>query len=442
LTLAGTSWPRNLTTGSTSVQVSPAGGHNAFPGVTVCADGSLLAVWRKAAAHGWAPGSQTLAARSIDQGRTWSAPWVIYCQPDQDTGFGMLTTLSDGRIACIGQVRSSGPATAGAWCGVMFSSDQGETFGPVIPVPFTFTSWAYAAGNLTELDDGTLLALGYGQDTGATITTTRLMRSTDGGYSWHTETTVMDDGARPFNEGIIDRCPDGRLMALVRCEETGFRRIFRTYSTDDGLTWSTRQPIVTGWGRPAWLPLSTGAVVMTYRREGDRSHMYRTSWDNGATWVTAQTLAGVTPSQSVYTQLVEVEPGVVGVIYADEANSGATADVRFKYLLDGHGFSPFGDLAPDTGYITTGLVPAPGWSLAPVSGYEGLAYRINAGGITVSGIATKAAYGPNEAIATLPRDLAPDRVIWQGDHRVTQDGAVRVVNAGTTNTVVHLTWPL
>lgn len=445
---ATTGWPRsgNLTSGSRSVSVYGGPGHNAFPGLALCADGSLLAVWRKADAHGYAPGSSTMAARSIDLGVTWSAPWTIYHEPTEDTGLSMVVTLASGRLACMGQIKESATAF---FAEVMFSDDHGDTWGPTVRVPFTFTGWTFAAGNLVELADGTLVIVGYGHDgqtlpTGEVITSTRTMRSTDGGYSWGDEATVIDGPTwgRPFNEASIGILADGTLLAIVRCEEPGYKRIWRATSADGGLTWTNVTARFPGWGRPAWLRTTSGGIVLSYRRSAGHHHVYRTSWDGGLTWTPEALLAGQTPWQSVYSQMVEVAPGVVAMVYADEHTNGSASRVRFKYLLDGVGTSPLGDDAPDTGYTQAGIAPGYGWSLATtMPGYEGLAVRLKSGHVTVSGVGTKAAYGPNEAIATIPREYAPDRVISSGPHRILPDGTVRVVDAGTVNTVVHLTYP-
>ena len=48
-----------------------------FPLVTRLHSGALLAVWREASSHSYCSFGRTVAARSPDGGRTWSAPWVV-----------------------------------------------------------------------------------------------------------------------------------------------------------------------------------------------------------------------------------------------------------------------------------------------------------------------------------------------------------------------------
>jgi hypothetical protein len=440
LPVSGSPRSGNINPGSASVAVSPPGAYEAFPGLCLCPDGSLLATWRSASAHGWAPGSTTKAARSYDLGQTWSAPWTIYTNPAQDIGYGMLTTLSDGRIACIGQYRSAAPAT-GSLCVIMFSHDNGLNWGPSAVVPFTFTDYSYAAGNVIELLDGSLLAIGYGKNTADTFSSTRTLRSLDGGVTWQDERVVANGPgtSNNFNEATIGRLPNGQIMALIRSEDTP-RKIWRSVSTDEGLSWSTATALFEGWGRPAWARLSSGGVVMTYRGNTDLSHLYRTSWDNGVTWTSPRQLDGPSPRQSVYTQLEELAPGLVAVIYADD--TPALANVRFKYLMDGTGLSPLGDLSNDTGYSTLGITAGSGWSLAAASGYTALSWRVKNGYSNINGIGSKASWAANEVIGIVPQALWPDRIIWQGNARIDTTGNVRAVAAGTGNIVVSLMYPL
>lgn len=429
-------------TGTRSVQINPAGAYEAFPGLTLCPDGSLLATYRSASAHGWAPGSATKAVRSTDLGQTWSAPWTIYTDPGEDIGFGMLTTLSDGRIACIGQYRSAAPAT-GALCIIIFSSDNGTTWSAPITIPFTFTDFSYAAGNVIELTNGNLLAIGYGKNTADTYTSTRTMISTDGGVTWGTERTVANGttDSKPYNEAVIGYMPNGQILALIRSEESPTKNIYKSISTDGGLTWSAPATLFPGWGRPAWTSMASGGIVMTYRGNSDLSHQYRVSYDNGVTWSGARQMAGQTPTQSVYTQLVELAPGLIAVAYSDDSST-TVANTRFKYLMDGVGLSPLGDLSGDSYYAASGITAGSGWSLAAASGYSGLAWRAKNGYANINGIASKASFAANELIATMPQEIWPDRIIWQGNYRIGTTGEVRVVSAGTVNTVVYLHYPL
>lgn len=434
---------RAVVPGQTVIRVSSAAGHAGFPGMAVCADGSLLAVWRQATQHGYSQGSACLAARSRDAGRTWSAPWVIHSSPNYDTGIATLTRLVSGRLINVGNLAYGGSSRAAV---VAHSDDQGATWSAPRALPFTWAAWSFTSGNVVELSDGALVTMAYGQDVVTPATSVRSLRSTDGGLTWSDEAWVDDPSTRAggapwFSEAWLGVLEDGTLMALLRNDAA--RVIYRTTSSDGGLTWATPVPALIGWGRPCWARLSSGLLVVAYRRASDDAHGMRISYDDGVTWDDEQLLAPRRASQSVYCQLEEVSAGLIGVVFADE-ESPTIANTRFKYLLDTPVASPFGDLpVDDTGWRTDNLTAEPGWSLAGAMGYAGLAWRVKGGRVDVAGIAIKnGAWAANEAVARLPESVAPDRVVWRDGVRVYPDRAVRIVSPGSGAVVVGVDYPL
>ncbi len=443
LPLTGSRGTGNLQVGPNVAGVSPVDTwHNGFPGFVRCADGSLLASYRRADGHANSTVSTIVMTRSYDFGRTWSPTWTVFS--DVSDGYGMFTRLASGRLALVGQskVGAVGSGATGTYVAVSYSSDNGSTWSAPVKVPFTHTDWTYYSGNLVELADGAQVVMAYGHNTGATSNawSVRVMRSTNGGATWTNEVTIADGTSpvRDYSEGTVNLLPDGSIMALFRSDVIGSMQ--RSVSTDGGLTWSAPTSVFTGTGRPAWILLDSGAVVCTYRAITGSAHVIRTSWDNGLTWSAERQVAPVT-TQSVYSQIEQVSSGLVGMIYADEVSSTQAA-TRFKYLMDGAGGTPLGDTAGDTGYNNTGWTVGSGWSLADSSGFSGLSWRIKGGWAFIYGIGTKASFAANEVIATAPWQLRPDRIITNGRYRIDPDGSVRVVAAGTTNTIVELTYPV
>lgn len=432
---------RAVLPGTTAVRVNTATGHNGFPGLCVCADGSLLIAWRHATQHGTSLGSRGVVSRSVDGGRTWSPEQVVFQAPGIDAGLGMPTRLASGRIALLG---TFGTDAGGRYVVATYSDDNGLTWTPPAPVPFTFGVWSFASGNIAELPDGTLVTMAYGvADDAAIYSSVRSMRSLDGGLTWGEEIVVADPNryGPAFSEAHLGVLPDGTLMALLRGDFS--RHVYRTTSFDGGLSWSIPELAFAGWGRPVWARLASGVMVVAYRRAGDDGHGIRVSVDDGVTWGPEQRMAPRGPSQSVYSGLEEVSPGVVAVAYADE-DSPTVATVRFKYLLDTPTASPLGEVpTDDTGWRTDGLTAGAGWSLADASGYKGLAWRLKGGRVDASGIAVKAgSFAANEIIARLPEFLAPDRVHVRNGCRIYPDATVRIIAAGTGAVVVGVDYPL
>lgn len=433
----------NLLVGRAYQTLAPlvAGQHNDFPGLTLCADGSLLAIWRRASAHTVEIGASLVMSRSRDLGATWSAPASILADAMFDQRDPSLHRVRSGRLY-LTYYKSTAATPAVQDSVIRYSDDHGQTWSGETSLPFGLTSWA-AVNGITELADGTLLAFGYGPNTGDTYTQTRTIRSTDGGTTWSGVATVAVSATQNFNEVCVDTLPNGTLMALIRSDNGGGGGtnpgIYRSVSTDGGASWSAVSKVIDGWGRPEWLTLASGGLVAFYRRFGDRLPMTTTSWDNGLTWGAADVLhpEDATISQSAYMQAVQVAAGVVAVVYCDEVNSGASGVTRFRYMLDGVGFSPLGDARLSTSTANVGawtpLTPTTGWQAYLADANYLPAYRLNGGMVEVrpgllqnTGAVTVTAGAASALSAAIPSNLRPVNTGFRSS------GAVHLTNNAPT----------
>jgi hypothetical protein len=342
----------NVVAGTKSTTLPTVASHGAFPGLVVCEDASVLVCWRDAAGHNPTSVGVIKAARSDDFGATWSAAYTI-ASDTLDVRDPALAILADGRLA-LQVFKHTGTAAAGVY--VAFSEDNGATFGPLEEVPFTFTSETASSSPVVELTSGDLIVAAYGKNTGDTHWSSRIMRSTDGGASWSGEVTVANGqtDSRMYGEPYVGVLPNGNLMATLR-SDTGTPTLYRTTSADGGLTWAATSSIMAASGRPAWLALSSGGVVLFMRRNSDSAHVFSTSWDNGVTWSASDLLGTVPPGggQSTYTQPVEVTAGLIAVARSTETSTTAST-TSLSYLLDGVGVSPLGDTRLSTGAAAGG----------------------------------------------------------------------------------------
>lgn len=414
--LSGSPKAGNILVGAAFQTLAPfvSGQHNNFPALTLCLDGTLLAVWRKGTAHGIEVAANLVQSRSADLGATWTAPTVLLSDSTYDQRDPSLLRLGSGRLALTYYKSNADGPQASV---IRFSDDHGATWSPEITLPFSFTGWV-AVNGVTELADGTLLAYGYGKDSGETYAITRSMRSTDGGANWGGEATIASGASQGFNEVCVDTLPNGTVMALVRSDDVSTGH-YRSISADGGASWSAATKVINGWGRPEWIPLASGGLVAFYRGIGDNAPYVTTSWDDGLTWATG-TLLHSDPAmfQSVYMQAVEVTSGLVAVVYCDELSTQTGAVTRFRYLMDGVGFSPLGDAritsAASNAGEWTALTPATNWRAVSGDARYLPAYRLNNGMVelrpgllqpTVN--VTPAAGGSVVVSAALPANVRP-----------------------------------
>lgn len=146
-----------------------------------------------------------------------------------------------------------------------------------------------------------------------------LIRSTDEGRSWEEYGLVaaLQPNEAPWpwmgkegpNEAALVRLSKDRLYCLFRTGGDGY--MGEAWSVDDGKTWSA--PVSSGFKgvAPHLRLMSDGLLACTYGRPGPVTIMF--SSDEGKTWTkTTPIFDGVSTH---YTDLIEVEPGKLLVVY-------------------------------------------------------------------------------------------------------------------------------
>jgi hypothetical protein len=343
--LPGSGRPGNLRAGTRPATVASTE-RNAFPGMAVCKDGSLLVVWRAAASHEPVHHSVIKARKYAANGRPLTDAYTVLSDP-LDLRDPMLTVLDSGEILMqYFKHDGTGTTIAGVW--VASTTDNGATFQVLFKVPYTWDSLAACAGRVVVAPNGDWLVAAYGR-TSATYNHIRLMRSTDHGATWRGEVTVAEGQAesRNYVEPPLGVLPDGSLMCLIRVADSNGANpaIYSTTSTDNGLTWTPETLIIAGGGgRPAWISLASGGILIVNRLVGAGNVMqYRTSWDGGATWTAATQLEKMSVRQGTYAHPVEVAPGLVAVAWGIEDNAASSSTISWATSLTGRAGPPAGD---------------------------------------------------------------------------------------------------
>ena len=146
-----------------------------------------------------------------------------------------------------------------------------------------------------------------------------LIRSTDHGQSWDEYGIIAavqpNEAPWPWmggegpNEAGLVRLSKSRLYCLFRTGDGGY--LGEAWSSDNGKTWTT--PVSTGFKgvAPHLRLMSDGLLACTFGRPGPVTIMF--SSDEGKKW------ANITPifnaMSTRYTDLIEVEPGKLLVVY-------------------------------------------------------------------------------------------------------------------------------
>lgn len=309
-----------------------AGGYEAFPDVCRLSDGRLMAVFYAGYGHvalpngTWPKGGRISACTSSDEGRTWSAPFVVYDGPDDDRD-PSIVQLKDGRLLCNFFIlrRSSEPSDPRRpWTGLgswrVVSNDLGKTWSK----PSLLTADYYCSSPVRELPGGRLILGLYRQtereSSGAVIS------SDDGGATWGPVVVIPNGGYKLDAETDVIPLKDGSLFAAEREPST---TMCWSVSKDGGRTWSVSRPI--GFpGHCPYLLRAPGDIILLAHRLPQTSLHY--SLDEAKTWSANVMIDDVL---GAYPSLVNLKDGSVLVVYYEEGEGSSIRARRFRATRDG-----------------------------------------------------------------------------------------------------------
>ena len=267
------------------------------------------------------PFGKSVISFSEDEGKTWSAPSVVFdtLLDDRDTGLcpfgedGLAVTCFNNAAASLHKYAShfdnqpllldyirsylrvlDARPEADRYAGslIRFSHDSGRSFGPIQIVPVTSPHGPLA------LEDGSLLYVGnpHVMESGV------LRHDPYRLQCWH----IREDGAQellgevpPPPDGYTAEephavlLPSGRLLVHIRIEHGGvssrgdFFTVYQSESDDGGHSFSVPHPIGVDelGGSPPHLLYHEGLLVSTYARRAE-PHQLRAAFsrDGGVTW--------------------------------------------------------------------------------------------------------------------------------------------------------------
>jgi len=289
----------------------------AHPHLACLADGAWLLVATSAPRRAGTlhppldPAFVTIALRSTDEGRSWSAPAPVPAAGYAGAECAGLTALPGGGVLC------------NQWRYRWYS----ERDTPEEPVADAAALRAELAAS-AELDDAEDPGIAWSRGGGATT----VWRSADQGQSW--SDPVTPDVA-PYSGGYGLRgglaFPDGEVV-LPLCDPPHYARVFLVRSRDGGRSWSPPEPVAVGDGlafeEPATLALADGTLLMLLRENAGRSLHAVRSADRGITWTTPAA-AGL---DGYPAHLVHLDDGRVAAVTGVRRPRGA---IRLALSADG-----------------------------------------------------------------------------------------------------------
>ncbi len=333
--------------------------YTAFPHVVALGGDELLMAFRQAprqsAIRHTHPRSVITVLRSYDRGATWDAENATQLAAGGGQEFA-LVALGGGLVGGALAKHGVAPRHEAARAGVPHHHPHEYPFGLnggywALSRNYGFT-WQLEDLRVVDLaampsaapirtSDDALLLPAYGVASGASVISSLLYRSPDGGQSWGPVTLMATGTAdtRAYCEPALVELAPGHLLGLHRSEQVaaGPRGTFwRNESRDGGRTWSA--PVETGirsGACPRLLRVADGRVLLTFGRRappfGLRALL---SGDGGQTWGdTAWVLRELPNSDQGYTSSLQLADGRIFTASYGQNAAGVTGIIGTFWRL-------------------------------------------------------------------------------------------------------------
>jgi hypothetical protein len=403
--------------------------YHAFPGAVMLPSGDIFVVYRSGLSHaGVGDKGIIYSQKSADRGKTWSGPLQVYEDVTFDARDPHVSITAAGTLI-LSFFRSEFNIDSSDMDGVtvMRSADYGVTWGAAIAIPTGWDNRGSTSDAVLQLDSGDLMLSVYGNDTAGAYSA-GVVRSTDDGLTWSAVVVIGNVAERDYNETGLIETSTGNILAVMR-DSIGVspHKYYKTVSTDNGVTWSAPVMIIDrASGTPKLMHLDNGNILLVYRRTGAGDAVFGlvVSADSGVTWGAEQLITIPDSGGTDYHATVEIEPGIVGLVYSYRSVDETTADVRIAYMLYRTASSPTGETA-------RGLVAA------RTLYHDGTGSAIFAKGLAIGGPRV-AAGGGDQRIIWLTDGTGPTSAPIGGSAFFSEAGVVKVRRPLESSRIVAL----
>ena len=259
----------------TSRRVVDTAVYEAFPTLARTEQGHLHLAWGTGSDH--FAEKTAKYARSVDGGKNWTTPTTLKL-PDGSDVPSIIRIVSVGHTL-YAMLMGDAPERV---THLARSTDNGQTWEVVSQIDWGGESWNFACDLHFDNPTGWLYATCYGGN-GVLVSVSR-----DQGVSWsnHSQIVPGQPGNWPYSETAIRRNALGEMLAMVRYESGGIRRMMLTKSPDNGLSWATPWTIFDNVAsNPFFTLMSDGSMLVPLRDTlNGESWAYGYSNDHGVTW--------------------------------------------------------------------------------------------------------------------------------------------------------------
>jgi len=208
-----------------------------FPAVERLRNGHLIVVYYDSPDH-VSPKGRISLVKSLDGGRTWSAPTVAIDSPLDDRDPSVMQTDRGTLLLSYFAVDGAGVSQGVA---VVRSEDEGATWSPPAMVQTDLARPATSA-RIIQLEGGELLIPIYGGT--VRLARSAVVRSTDDGRTWPGDQDFQIRSASNVDlvEPAIVKLGGRHVLAIMRSDRSD-KLAMESRSHDGGLTWS--EPVKT-----------------------------------------------------------------------------------------------------------------------------------------------------------------------------------------------------
>lgn len=302
--------------------------YNAWPAIIRMGNGNLLMTYTKGFTHHLDNSASWNGKISSDSGASWGSEFDIYGITEVLwTSVLGCSVSSSGRVFTTG-FRDNGFTHVASTIGALlvYSDDYGSTWSSAVVLDAGFTDFQLGSSAPIELPGGDLIVPVEGMDSGDTLSSVRVIFSSDDGATWGSE-VIVAEGTRNYYEPCIVRLNNDDLVCLLRTADSPSGDIYQSRSTDDGATWSSPALAFAGNGMPHVIQGSSGTLIACTRDSAGATVAW-TSIDGATSWDGPTVLDG-TMYEMEYACPIELGLGSYLVVEGyQQTSSTSNSDIK------------------------------------------------------------------------------------------------------------------